>query len=547
MATQFDISVLFKLVDKLSGPMGGMQNKLTQMGNKFNKVGDGFIKTGTKLTLGVTTPLVGLGIMAVKSAAKFEQYQVAFKTMLGSGDKARKMLGDLKTFAAKTPLQLSDLAQGAQTMLAFNISAEKILPNLKMLGDVALGDAEKLKSLTLSFSQVQSKGRLQGDDLRQMINVGFNPLQIIAEKTGLSMGYLQEAMSAGAISADMVTHAFKVATSEGGKFFNALKDQSLTTTGSISTLLDNIESMAAAFGELLLPIVNKIVLKLTTFAKKIKNLSKEKKQLIMKILAVAAVLGPLLIIIGLVLKFVAGIILAFKIWALVNTFLNISLWPIMVTILAIIAAVVLIILAIKNWGAITKWFSRIWKVTWSAIKKAYSATLNFFANLWDSIWGGIKKAFFGFIDGIKVGWNKFMELLDNPIIAGLGMIFAPFVTGPALIIKHWTPIKEFFVNLWDGISNAFNTAWEKISGIGENIAKVFTNIVDKVKENPIINWLFGGKKDVDVSGGEMTIDINVKADKGTTATIGKMSGNTNNVKARTDSTVGNNAGSFAFE
>ena len=77
----------------------------------------------------------------------------------------------------------------------------------------------KLSSLTLAFSQVQSTGRLMGQDLLQMIGQGFNPLQIISEKTGRSMADLKKDMENGAISADMVTEAFKIATSEGGRFF----------------------------------------------------------------------------------------------------------------------------------------------------------------------------------------------------------------------------------------------------------------------------------------------------------------------------------------
>lgn len=181
---------------------------------------------------------------------QMEDANMSFKTMLGSADKATKMLDGLKTFAAKTPFELTDLAKGSQTLLAFGQNADSILPNLKMLGDVSLGNKDKFESLTLAFAQVQSTGKLMGQDLLQFINAGFNPLQIISEKTGKSMAVLKDEMSQGAISANMVSDAFKTATSEGGRFYNSMDNASKTFGGQMSTLRDNI---SMTFGQVLQP------------------------------------------------------------------------------------------------------------------------------------------------------------------------------------------------------------------------------------------------------------------------------------------------------
>jgi tape measure domain-containing protein len=139
--------------------------------------------------------------------------------------------------------------------MAFGIEGQKIVPTLRMLGDVAGADQNKLKSLALVFGQIQSTGKLMGQDLLQLINQGFNPLNVISEQTGISMSKLKDAMAQGAISADMVTAAFQAATSEGGLFFGNLEAQSQTLQGRLSTLQDNFQTALQNMAEAFLPLL----------------------------------------------------------------------------------------------------------------------------------------------------------------------------------------------------------------------------------------------------------------------------------------------------
>lgn len=203
----------------------------------------GLNKTAKKLALtagAVGTTIIGMGI---SYNSQIEQYTAGFTTMLGSAEKANDVLQDLRGFAEKTPFELTDLANASTTLLAFGESAEELMPDLKMLGDISLGNQEKFKSLALVFGQVRSQGRLMGQDLLQMINAGFNPLQVISEKTGESVASLKDKMSEGRISFEMVAEAMKVATSEGGQFYNAMETQSKTLSGQWSTLKDNVISL----------------------------------------------------------------------------------------------------------------------------------------------------------------------------------------------------------------------------------------------------------------------------------------------------------------
>lgn len=106
---------------------------------------------------------------------EIQSMEVAFQTLLGNKEKADAMFGEIRKFAVTTPMMMGDLAKGAQQMLAFGIEADKVMPYLRALGDVSMGDSQKFQSLTLAFSQMSATGKLMGQDLLQMINAGFNP------------------------------------------------------------------------------------------------------------------------------------------------------------------------------------------------------------------------------------------------------------------------------------------------------------------------------------------------------------------------------------
>ncbi len=177
-----------------------------------------------------------------------EALQISFETLAGT-TKGRELFGDIRSFAVNTPMMMQDLAKGAQTLLGFNIEAEKVMPILRQIGDISMGDAQKFNSLTLAFAQMSSTGKLMGQDLLQMINAGFNPLTVISEKTGKSIGQLKDEMSAGKITVEMVADAFETATAEGGKFHGMLEKQSKGLKGAMSNLEGAWEDALNEMGE----------------------------------------------------------------------------------------------------------------------------------------------------------------------------------------------------------------------------------------------------------------------------------------------------------
>ncbi len=189
-----------------------------------------------------------LGMFSVFKAATWggsmaleaERSSIAFEVMLGSADKAAKMLKQIETFASQSPYDLEGTRSAAQLLLNYGVAADSVMPVLGMIGDIASGDAQKLHGLAVAFGQSSATGRLMGQDLNQMINAGFNPLQEISKRTGESMAALKTRMEAGGVSTGEVTQAFQDATSEGGRFYGMMDKQSGTTLGLFSSLKDNV-------------------------------------------------------------------------------------------------------------------------------------------------------------------------------------------------------------------------------------------------------------------------------------------------------------------
>ena len=196
--------------------------------------------------IGGATALKSLASQIVRVRGKFQSMQTAIETMVGK-DVASGLMAQLKEMAKISPLTLTDMVNAENMMLGFNIQAEDTVRYLQALSDISMGDSVKFKSLTLAFSQMSAAGKLMGQDLNQMINAGFNPLQIIAEKTGKSISTLKDEMSKGAVSAEMVQQAFIDATSAGGKFYQMSENASKTINGQLSMMQDALDN---AFNEM---------------------------------------------------------------------------------------------------------------------------------------------------------------------------------------------------------------------------------------------------------------------------------------------------------
>lgn len=192
--------------------------------------------------------LKALGSEIIRVRGEFQAADTAIQTLLGNKEKANALMSQVREFAKISPLEFSDVTAATQMMLGFNIEAEKVPRYLQAIGDVSMGNTQKFNSMTLAFSQMSAAGKLMGQDLNQMINAGFNPLQIMSEKTGKSIATLKDEMSKGAISAEMVQQAFIDATSAGGRFYQMSENASKEINGQLSMMQDALDSVFNELG-----------------------------------------------------------------------------------------------------------------------------------------------------------------------------------------------------------------------------------------------------------------------------------------------------------
>lgn len=204
--------------------------------------------------------IIGAGIGAItKLGAEAESTALQFRLLVGDEQKAADVLAEIKEYANHTPYEAMDLIDSAKMMIQFGQSADQAYDNLKRLGDIAGADKNRMQSLTLAFSQALSKGKLDGGDLNQMINAGFNPLRILEEKTGKSQAELRKMMEQGKLTATELTYAIQQATEEGGKFAGNAEAAAETVEGKFSTLIGKVKDLAAKAFEAIEPLIRTLI------------------------------------------------------------------------------------------------------------------------------------------------------------------------------------------------------------------------------------------------------------------------------------------------
>lgn len=237
--------------DKIAGLVGGLGKVSHGVGTAVAKSVATVAKVGVAAVGAASTAIVALGKIGLDYNSQMETYTTNFEVMLGSKEAAAKKVEELKTMAAKTPFEMADLAKGTQTLLAFNVASEDSTGVLTKLGDISLGDGQKLESLTRAYGKMNAAGKVTLEDINMMIDAGYNPLLNIQEKTGESMESLYKRISDGNVSFGEIQDAIAAATSEGGQFYQGMEKASQTTQGLISTLKDNAQALV---GEVFQPL-----------------------------------------------------------------------------------------------------------------------------------------------------------------------------------------------------------------------------------------------------------------------------------------------------
>lgn len=451
--------------------------------NSLSRSADGlsskFTSFGTKMTVGVTAPLTALATAGVKYNATMESYLANLTTLLGGNEQeAQKLLDTLKEMANTTPYEATDLVKATQKMMAFGISAEDSLKYLNMLGDIAMGDANKMDSLTLAFSQIASSGKATMEDINQMIDQGFNPLTIIAQKTGESMGELRDRVSAGGVSFEEIAGAFQTATSEGGTFYQSMDKASETTNGKISTLKDGFNTALGSMTESLLPFVTEAVEGLTKVADWFSNLDESGKRTVLMLSGIALAIGPVSSAIGGLIKIGSGIktlVATIKSWNIVTNLMTaaqaalnlvMSMNPITLIIIAIVALIAIIVLL---WTK-CEWFRDGVMAVINAIWSVIQTVATFIGNIFQTVFNVVSGVFNAIWSVVQTVFNFIWTIVQNYV---------------NFWITVWSTIfnvvSTVLTTIWNTIQSVFNFIWGIISGVINSIISAFRNVANIVK------------------------------------------------------------------
>ena len=380
--------------------------------------------------------------------------------------------------------------------MSFGISADNAKKYLNQIGDISMGNAEKLSGLTLAFSQVQSAGKLTGQDLLQMINQGFNPLNIISKETGESMASLKERMSEGGVSAEEVAHAFEIATSKGGLFYQGMEKGAKTTEGQISTLKDSFKEATGSLTEALLPTLLSLVQTLTKVANWFSNLSESGKRTILIIGGIVASIGPL-IKVGLG---IAKIVSAFKTFVTIIKSLEVAtklmtiaqgalnvvmaLNPITLIIIAIVALIAILVLL---WNK-CEWFRNGVMAIFEVIKTHITMVINILKPIIQTIITIVQEILtalapvINFIKTLVINYIKFYITMMITIIRGIIAVIQSVVNFASSIPGKVKSFVSKIVNFFkEAPKKMLNIGLDIVKGIGNGITNGITWIKNKIK------------------------------------------------------------------
>lgn len=424
----------------------GLNKGIDKIDNNFSKLKNTAIKAIS--AIGFST-LVKDGI---EYNSTIEQLQTSFEVMTGSADKAIEIIEKLKDVGAKTPYELSGLAQTTQTLMQYGMSADEAYEATINLGDIAQGSAEKMQSIALAYGQMSSAGKVNMQDIKQMINAGFNPLQAIMEMTGETMAQVTARYEEGKISVDEVTQAMAYASSENGKYYQSMEKQSQTLSGQWSTLKDNLNELLGTavtplsnfLKDTLLPVINDILAGGEEMKKWI-----DENSVLLTILG--GIVGTLtaamiaytvaknadLIITGL---YVGATTLATTVTTAFGAVLAFITSPVTLVVLAIGALITVIVLLVKNWDTVKEKTLEVWNKIKSVISEKIEQIKSFVTQKIPQIVNNI------------IDWFK--KLPSNLMSIG----------------------KNLVQGIWEGISGSISWLKNKISGWVGNVTSFIKNL-----------------------------------------------------------------------
>ena len=290
------------------------QKNLRSAQRQMERFGRDMQRLGSNLTQTLTLPILGAGGAAVSSAIQFEQLEARLRVLTGSAEEGAAVFERIKTFAAQTPFEVTDLVEASSQLMAFGFSADEALNSLQYLGDIAAATGSNINDISLILGQARTVGVAFTQDLRQLASRGIPVFEMLQKETGLTGKAFNEFVADGGVTFDVLNRLLQETASEGGKFFGGMQMQSQTLGGALSNFKD---SASIAFAELGKSIaestnLNERLRQLSDFisalVQRFKELTPEAKQTAVNIALFVSAIGPAVFIVGKLATTIGGLL-----------------------------------------------------------------------------------------------------------------------------------------------------------------------------------------------------------------------------------------------
>ena len=268
-------------------------DKLIQWGENLDKISQKIDSLGSKLTTRITLPITAAATAGLTYDAQIEKYETAFKTFLGSAEKAGKAIKNIKDDAKRTPFDTTSLVKANQMLISTGVDAKDAREDILALGEAIVatgGGNDELVRMASNLQQIKNAGKATAMDIRQFAYAGIDVYGILADYTGKSTKEVKKMD----ISYKDLTKALKKASSQGGKYFGAMANSSETLTGQVSALKSEVQDMTGELVKSLMPTAKKVVTRARELIKAFDGLSDSEKENIVKIGLLVAAAGPAL-------------------------------------------------------------------------------------------------------------------------------------------------------------------------------------------------------------------------------------------------------------
>lgn len=395
----------------------------------------------------------------IKLAADLEQTKAAFTALTGSAQSAGQILDELQIFAGIAGQSFEQLQHATRALLNYGVAADRVVPIIKSLAAISGGNADTMDRLAIAFGQVQAKGKLAAEEVRQMVNAGFSPLQEISRTTGKSFKQLIAEMEAGKISVEQVEAAFRSVTGPGGRFGKILEAIANTARGQFNILKAGVSIAVRALGEDLLPSITGVLKKLNELVPALQAFLKTNAKMA-TVMAIGA--AGVALVLGTVFSLgVAMQIAAFAIGGLVTvvaTLLN----PL--TLIAILVASSTV--AIIRFTSVGTDMVRFLSGRFLALVGIARDT---FGGIADALAGGdVQAAAIVMWAGLRLAWTQGTKDLQELWFAFKDIFLRATIDMTFGALSYWTTFVQSVKSLWQSLVTESQTIGETI---GHNLSR----------------------------------------------------------------------------